>query len=202
MTGSVWGARLMNTGLLVAVLASWLSWTMITAELPAAAAKDGTFPKQFAIENKSGSPSVSLIVTSVLMQLAMLLVYSSNNAWNFMLDITGVMVLPAYFASTLYLWKISKDGKAFESQRISPALGYISGIVGSLYAVWLIYAAGLNFLLLEFIFLALGIPVFIWARHQQNPNAPYFSGTREKAGALLVLAVGVIALINEIVKHS
>lgn len=202
MTGSVWGARLMNTGLLVAVLASWLSWTMITAELPAAAAKDGTFPKQFAIENKSGSPSVSLIVTSVLMQLAMLLVYFSNNAWNFMLDITGVMVLPAYFASTLYLWKISKDGKAFESQRISPALGYISGIVGSLYAVWLIYAAGLNFLLLEFIFLALGIPVFIWARHQQNPNAPYFSGTREKAGALLVLAVGVIALINEIVKHS
>ena len=119
-----------------------------------------------------------------------------------MLDITGVMVLPAYFASTLYLWKISKDSKAFESQRISPALGYISGIVGSLYAVWLIYAAGLNFLLLEFIFLALGIPVFIWSRHQQNPNAPYFSGTREKAGALLVLAVGVIALINEIVKHS
>lgn len=202
MTGSVWGARLMNTGLLVAVLASWLSWTMITAELPAAAARDGTFPKQFAKENKNGSPSFSLIVTSVLMQLAMLLVYFSNNAWNFMLDITGVMVLPAYFASTLYLWKISKDRDRFASQRISPGLGYISGIIGSLYAVWLIYAAGLNFLLLEFIFLAIGIPVFIWARKQQDPDSPCFGSTTEKIGAFAVFAVGIIAIINEIIKHS
>lgn len=202
MTGSVWGAWLMNTGLLIAVLASWLSWTMITAELPAAAAKDGTFPKQFAIENKNGSPSVSLVVTSIIMQLAMLLVYFSNNAWNFMLDITGVMVLPAYFASTLYLWKISKDNSIFKSQKIAPALGYISGIVGSLYAIWLIYAAGLNFLLLEFIFLAAGIPIFIWARRQQNAGGKCFSSGMEKLGAMLVLLIGIIAIIYEIAKDA
>lgn len=201
MTGSVWGARLMNTGLLIAVLASWLSWTMITAELPAAAAQDGTFPKQFAIENKNGSPSVSLVVTSVLMQLAMLLVYFSNNAWNFMLDITGVMVLPAYFASTLYLWKISRRSDLFSASKIAPALGYASGIIGSLYAIWLIYAAGLNFLLLEFIFLAAGIPVYLWARRQKNPNGSLFESDKEKIGVLAVLAVGVIAIVYEVSKH-
>ena len=201
MTGSVWGARLMNTGLLIAVLASWLSWTMITAELPAAAAQDGTFPTQFAIENKNGSPSVSLVVTSVLMQLAMLLVYFSNNAWNFMLDITGVMVLPAYFASTLYLWKISRRSDLFSASKIAPALGYASGIMGSLYAIWLIYAAGLNFLLLEFIFLAAGIPVYLWARRQKNPSGTLFENAKERIGAFAVLAVGIVAVVYEASKH-
>ena len=69
-----WGAGVMNTGLLIAVLSSWLAWTMIAAEIPAAAAQNGTFPKQFARENQNGAPSVSLWVTSILMQLAILMV--------------------------------------------------------------------------------------------------------------------------------
>ena len=68
-----WGAWLMNIGLLIAILASWLSWTMIVAEMPYAMAKSGAFPKFFQKENKAGSPSVSLFITSGLMQLAMLL---------------------------------------------------------------------------------------------------------------------------------
>ncbi|MFR0876403.1 MAG: amino acid permease, partial [Bilophila wadsworthia] len=91
-----WGSWIMNIGLIIAVLASWLAWTLITAEMPFAAAKNGTFPRQFSRENANGAPSVSLWVTSALMQLALLLVYFSNNAWNMMLSITAVMVLPAY----------------------------------------------------------------------------------------------------------
>ena len=51
-----WGAWLMNIGLLVSVLTSWLAWTMVTAQIPQAAAQNGTFPKEFAAENeKSGA---------------------------------------------------------------------------------------------------------------------------------------------------
>ena len=70
-----WGSWIMNIGLIIAVLASWLAWTMITAEIPFAAGKDGTFPGIFAKQNANGSASVSLWSTSVLMQLAMLLVF-------------------------------------------------------------------------------------------------------------------------------
>lgn len=70
-----WGAWLMNIGLLVSVLTSWLAWTMVTAQIPQAAAQNGTFPKEFAAENENQAPSVSLWVTSALMQLFILLVY-------------------------------------------------------------------------------------------------------------------------------
>lgn len=65
----------MNIGLLVSVLTSWLAWTMVTAQIPQAAAQNGTFPKEFAAENENQAPSVSLWVTSALMQLFILLVY-------------------------------------------------------------------------------------------------------------------------------
>ncbi|MBO5255055.1 MAG: amino acid permease [Opitutales bacterium] len=190
-----WGSVLMNVGLIIAILASWLAWTMITAEIPYAAAKDGTFPKIFSRENSNGSPSVSLWITSILMQLAMLMVYFSNNAWNTMLSITGVMVLPPYLASTAYLWKISADKKLFAENKtlgITAKSALISAVFGSGFALWLIYAAGLKYLLVAIIFIALGIPIYIWARKERNQKVFTF---KEGVSALCISAIAVMALV-------
>lgn len=187
------GSWIMNIGLLIAVLSSWLAWTMITAEMPFAAAKNGTFPKQFAIENKNGSPSVSLWVTSAVMQLAILMVYFSNNAWNTMLSITGVMVLPAYIFSTMYLWKLTEDGEYAKAAPKGRAAALITGTLGTLYGLWLIYAAGLQYLLMAFIFLCVGVPVFIWARKQSKDGKAIFTkGEKVVLVLMLLVAAGAI----------
>ena len=188
-----WGSWLMNIGLLIAVLASWLAWTMITAEIPFAAAQNGTFPKVFAIENEHKSPSVSLWITSSLMQLAILMVYFSNNAWNTMLSITGVMVLPAYLSSMAYLWKICEDGEYPANASVPRSAALICSIFGSVYALWLIYAAGLEYLLMAVLFLTAGIPVFIWARKENNPSERTF-GKREIWFAWLLVIFSLFAL--------
>ena len=184
-----WGAWVMNTGLLVAVLSSWLAWTMIAAEIPAAAAQNGTFPKQFARENQNGAPSVSLWVTSILMQLAILMVYFSNNAWNTMLSITGVMVLPAYLASTGYLWKLVEDGEYAKIASTGRAGALFTALVGTVYGVWLVYAAGIKYLFLAVIFLALGIPLYVYSRRQQGAPVVFTSGEKQVAGLLIAFAV-------------
>jgi len=189
----VWGAWIMNIGLVISVLTSWLAWTMVTAQIPQAAAEDGTFPKAFATENKNGAPSISLIVTSIAMQLFLLLVYFSNDAWNTMLSITSVMVLPAYFTSCAYLWKICEDGEYPNTLIYRRSGALITSILGAIYALWLIYAAGLQYLMLAVIIIALGIPVYIWARKQNCPNEKVFS-KREclLASALIVIAIAAI----------
>ncbi len=188
-----WGAWLMNIGLLVSVLTSWLAWTMVTAQIPQAAAENGTFPKEFAKENENQAPSISLWVTSALMQLFILLVYFSNNAWNTMLSITSVMVLPAYFSSCAYLWKVCEDGEYPNGIYIRRSAALFSAIIGSIYALWLIYAAGLNYLLMAVIFMALGIPVYIWARHQFAPGQRTFTtGEGVIASFLIVIALWAI----------
>lgn len=190
-----WGSWMMNIGLIIAVLASWLSWTMIVAEMPYAMAQDKTFPKFFYHENKEGSPNTSLWVTSGLMQLAMLLVYFSSNAWNTMLSITGVMVLPAYFMSCFYLWKLCADHEFPKTSGISRSSALITGSIGALYALWLIYAAGLSYLLMAIVLIALGLPVYMWARHENNPKMPMLTD-REWILASCLILIAAVAIFS------
>ena len=130
------------------------------------------------------------------MQIFMLLVYFSDNAWNTMLSITSVMVLPAYIASAMYLWKLCEDHEYPTNFYIRRSVALFSAILGSIYSLWLIYAAGLNYLLMALIFMALGIPVFVWARRQSSPNQPLFSaGERFVAGVLVVAAVMAVYMM-------
>ena len=127
------------------------------------------------------------------MQLFLLLVYFSNNAWNTMLSITSVMVLPAYFASCAYLWKLCEDGEFPGGIVFKRSGALITSIIGSLYALWLIYAAGLNYLLMAVVIIALGIPVYIWARKENNPGQCAFTG-RERIGACLLVLIALFAI--------
>jgi arginine:ornithine antiporter / lysine permease len=63
-----WGAIVINVALVVSVLGAFLSWTLLAAEVPYVAAKDGTMPRFFAGENVNGAPAVSLWVTNGLVQ--------------------------------------------------------------------------------------------------------------------------------------
>lgn len=188
-----WGAWFMNIGLLVSVLTSWLAWTVVTAQIPQAAAENGTFPEEFAHENKQQAPSVSLWVTSAMMQIFMLVVYFSSNAWNSMLSITGVMVLPAYLSCCAYLWKICEDGEYPKNIYIRRSEALLSGLFGVGYSLWLIYAAGLNYLLMAVVFMALGIPFYVWARKQRQPEQKAFS-CGECVAALLMFMVALFAI--------
>ena len=68
-----------------------------------------------------------------------------------------------------------------------------SAVAGSIFALWLIYAAGLKYLLLADIILALGIPVFIWGRKQNHPDEPSFTH-REKWLAVLLVIIALWAI--------
>ncbi|WP_297407300.1 basic amino acid/polyamine antiporter [uncultured Cetobacterium sp.] len=194
------GNVIMNLGVIVALLSSWLVWTVMLASLPYEAAKAGTFPKIFAKENKNESPSYSLLVSSILMQICMIVVYFSNNAWTLMLSITGVMILPCYLICTLYLWKVAKNHKEYpENSGIKIGTALITGAMGSLYATWLIYAAGLNYLLVAAVIYALGIPMFRKARKEANDGEEIFNHCEKIYAAVIVIVaiVGVFYIIMD-----
>ena len=165
-----WGEYFVNGGVVISVLSCWLVWTMLVAELPWAGAKDGSYPKVFATTNKNGAASVSLWVSTAVMQAMMLLVYFSNNAWNVMLSITGVMILPAYIGSTGYLWKLMATGQYPAKAQIGKTHALVSSVLGTVYGLWLVYAAGLEYMIAGAVFFALGNLVFIWARREHAPK--------------------------------
>ncbi len=197
-----WGGWVMNLGVIVALMTSWLAFTIMIAQIPYAAANDGTFPRIFKRENRNDMPNISLIVTSSVMQLTMILVYFANNAWNTMLSVTAVMILPPYLACTAYLWKICATKQYPEHMAVKAWFAYFCGAAGTLYAIWMIYAAGVSYLLMAFVFLVLGIPVYVWARSNARADAkeeaekslPFFTKW-ELIGASVIVVVAIGAVI-------
>ncbi|WP_392565603.1 basic amino acid/polyamine antiporter [Utexia brackfieldae] len=189
-----WGGVVINVGVIIALLSSWLVWTLLVAELPWACGKDGTFPKIFAKTNSQGIASVSLWVSTVIMQIAMLLVYFSNNAWNVMLSITGVVILPAYIGSAAYLWKlIANKQYPAKAMHTAKAALFIS-VMATVYGLWLVYSAGLQYLLAGTVIYSIGLIVFIWARKEKAPNEPVFNKI-ELIVAIALVAIAVVTLV-------
>ena len=81
-----------------------------------------------------------------------------------------------------------EDGDFAKLSKTGRAAALATSVLGTGFALWLLYAAGLKYLFLAAIFLALGIPVFIDARKQQKDGKPIFTGAEKAVVTLLVLA--------------
>ncbi|MDR0291734.1 MAG: basic amino acid/polyamine antiporter [Elusimicrobium sp.] len=160
------GGIIMNAGMIVSVFFAILSLTTITAEVPFSAAKDNSFPRQFTKENKNLVPVFSLFITTLTVQALLFVGFVSANAFQTLLTITAVMIMPVYLITPLYLLKIS--GKKFpQGFNVGVNRARLSAAAGALYAVWLIYAANIKYLLIALAIFLAGIPVYLLAKKQK-----------------------------------
>lgn len=180
-----WGAALINVGLVISVGGAFLSWTLLCAEIPYTCGRDGTFPKWFAAENANGSPAHSLWATNSLIQMFLILSYFSESAYQFFYFIASVAILPPYVFSGAYALKLALSGDTYENDDKARRRGIAVGLIATLYGIWLVYAAGLEFLLMCSVLFAPGIIVYAIARREHGE--PMFSGIE------LLLAIGIAA---------
>ncbi|WP_281612781.1 basic amino acid/polyamine antiporter [Flammeovirga sp. SubArs3] len=184
--GSDWGLMLVNVAVIISVSGAWLAWTILVAETPYSAAKDGILPKIFSKDNAHQSPGISLLMSSIIVQLALFIVVSAKDVYLAAVDIAGVMILPSYLLSSMFLLKevLSKKGYSMKIKVIA--------LLSSLYCLWLIYAAGINFLLLSMMFYAVGIPFYLKARKEQNGSHVFANYEKWIAGTMISLSfIGV-----------
>lgn len=187
VVGARWGSWLMNGGLIISVLAGWLAWTMLCAEIPMVAGEKGAFPKAFARTNSNGAATVSLWVSSGLMQAAMLLVYFSSNAWNTMYNISALMVVPAYITTTLYMAKLCWTHEYKKYAQIGMNFALISGVIGVMFCIFIFYASSIKYVAMVPLLLTCGLPVFIWSRKEKHDSRPVFQNREMLYLSILLL---------------
>ena len=178
-----WGAALVNIGVIVSILGAWLAWTMFAFELPYQAALRGSFPAVFKKVNKQGTPLVALLVTNLLVQAFLFTFLISGSAYTFAFSLATTTILIPYAFTAFYQIKYSLQEKSGTPHR---TLNIAVGAVASIYALWLVYAAGLKYLLLTSIVYAPGILVFAWSRIRNKKNP--FSLVE------LVIALGLVVV--------
>ncbi|WP_281745999.1 arginine-ornithine antiporter [Thermanaerovibrio acidaminovorans] len=185
-----WGATLINLGLIISLSGATLGWTLLAAEIPYVAAKDKVLPSFFAKENENKAPVNSLWITNGLIQLFLIITLFSESTYQALYTIASAAILVPYLFSALYQLKLSSTGEGYASGE-SKAFELFISAVASVYALWLIYAAGLEYLLMCAILYAPGA-IFYW-KAKREAGAKAF-GPIETVLLMGLMAAAVTAI--------
>ena len=186
-----WGAAMVSAGLVVSVGGAFLSWMLLTAEIPYAAAKDGSFPRWFAAENAAGVPVNSLWISNGLVQAFLLLALVRSSSYQFLYTIASISILPAYVLSGAYAFKLAATGETYGASRIRRARDLLIGAVATIYGLWLCYAANLGELLLTTMLFAPATAIYVLARRERRLK---LFTLPEALVALVLAAAGAYAI--------
>jgi APA family basic amino acid/polyamine antiporter len=102
--GGTWAGDVMAILVIISGLGALNGWTMICAEMPLAAARDGLFPAHFKRLNKAGAPAFGIVASTALASLAVLLNYAGSggaNAFTTLVLMTGITAAIPYLFSGL-----------------------------------------------------------------------------------------------------
>jgi arginine:ornithine antiporter / lysine permease len=180
-----WGAGLINVGLVISVLGAFLSWTLLAAEVPYAAAKGGTMPGALATENSNGAPVVSLWVTNGFVQAVLIGTYFYSATYVGLFTIASAAILVPYVLSGAYALKLALTRESYAAGETTTRDVTI-GLLATAYGVWLVYAAGPKYLFLCAMLYAIGIAVYLWTRNERGE--PMFKGFEAPMAIALGLA--------------
>ena len=183
MFGGTWAGYVMSVVVIISGFGALNGWTMICAEMPLAAAKDGLFPDRFQRISKNGVPAYGIIAATALASIAMAVNYiGSGGAQVFttLVLMTGITVAIPYGFSALaqIKWRIA-DRRAMHSRRF--ARDVIVAVLALVFSVLFIYYSrniGESFwiywapFLLAIGALLLGIPVYLGQRRRMGQPAP------------------------------
>lgn len=189
-----WGAVFVSVGLLISVLGAYLAWSLICAEVLSIAAKTKDMPRVFATENQNKVPAAALWLTNIIVQLFVISTYWSNDAFSLMLNLTSVMALIPFLLVAAYGLLLAKRGETYEARPQERTRDLIFAGIAVIYTLFLIFAAGMKFLVLSAILYGPGTVLYIWAKREQNKQVFTAVEWVIFAVALLGAAVGIHGL--------
>ncbi len=177
-----WAYWFVICAVIVSLLGGWVAWTLVVAQVPYEASLVGILPRAFQRLNRHHMPAFGLLASSVVMELFLLMVVMADNVYLAALHITGLMIIPCYFFTGLFLLRKANRWPI-----------RILAIVTSLFCLWMAYAGGLKGMMMTSAFYILGTGFYIKARRENNPHAPLF--TRFEKSVLFFLSLGAILTI-------
>jgi len=123
MFGGTWAGYVMAVVVIISGFGALNGWTMICAEMPLAAAKDGLFPDRFKNLSKKGVPVFGIVAATALASIAMAVNYigaGGATVFTTLILMTGITVAIPYGFSALaqIKWRIV-DNRTMHTPRFA-----------------------------------------------------------------------------------
>ncbi|USW00056.1 arginine-ornithine antiporter [Pseudomonas pergaminensis] len=186
-----WGAVLISVGLIISLLGALLSWVLLCAEIMFAAAKDHTMPEFLRKENANHVPANALWLTNAMVQIFLVITLFSASTYLSLIYLATSMILVPYLWSAAYALLLAVRGETYENALRERKKDLFIGAIALIYAIWLLYAGGVKYLLLSALLYAPGVILFAKAKHELGK--PIFTHVEKLIFAAVVIGALVAA---------
>ncbi|MEU3894989.1 amino acid permease [Streptomyces sp. NPDC045251] len=177
MFGGAWGGWAVALAALVSMTGCLNGWTLLSAQTPYAAAKDGLFPAAFA-RKRRGVPTVGVGVTVVLASLLTVYNYTAGSAKVFeilVLVTTFTATVPYLLATAAQLFHLL-SGQREKVDRARLVRDGVIAAVAAAFSLWLVAGAGYAAVYQGVLFLFAGVLVYAVmaarSRRAETSDAP------------------------------
>ncbi|MNS96822.1 Arginine/ornithine antiporter [compost metagenome] len=142
-------------------------------------------------ENARGVPANALWLSNGLIQLFLLLVLFNSGSYTSLVLLAASMSLVPYFLSSAFGVKLAWQGEAYASTAGARWRDFIVALLASAYALWLVYAGGLDNLLLSVLLYVPGVVLYALTRQQRGERV-FTRWEWVLFGAILVVAIATL----------
>jgi basic amino acid/polyamine antiporter, APA family len=181
--GGGWAGNVMALAVIISGFGALNGWTMICAEMPLAAAKDGLFPERFRRLSSAGVPAFGIIASTALASIAMAVNYiGSGGATVFttLVLMTGITAAIPYGFSALaqIKWRVVDHRQLQTPRFVRDMIVAVLSVIFSVLFIWYSRNTGHDFWVYWAPFfmaggaLLLGIPVYRAQRRQMTEPEP------------------------------
>jgi arginine:ornithine antiporter/lysine permease len=181
-----WGAGFISIGVMISVLGAFLAWVLLCVEILRLPAQEGVLPKALGRENEHGTPVAALWLTNLCIQAMLVWTLFNDSTYTSLIYLATSLILLPYLWSAAYQVLLAARGETYETGS-GRNRDLTIGAIALAYAVWLVYAGGLDYVLVAGLFYLAGTGLFMWARRE--------SGKPMLVGLEPVL-VGVVTLLS------
>ncbi|WP_245623354.1 amino acid permease [Spirillospora albida] len=174
--GSGWGG-VMAACAIISGIGALNGWTMLVAEMPMAAARDGMFPPVFGRLARNGAPSVGIIVGTALTAAMTVYAYlGSENAFNTILLLASfTSAIPYFFSAAAQLFWLVTGERAVSKAHL--ARDMVLASLALVFGAWIVYGAGESSVMGGVLMLLVGVPIYIWIKARRGEYGPGERGT-------------------------
>lgn len=188
-----WGATLVNIGVIISLGGALFSYTILCVDSAFGPAEHEAFPAILARKNKNGAPTWSVIISGLIIQLFIIIMYLNNATFQALYALSTSAIMVPYVLSAFYYFKLVMNGEDKEFEGGKRFVPWLIAIGASVYGFWLLYASGTTYILIASLLYAPGTIMYIYNRHKRGKKI--FDGI----GSVIVCVVLVVAAIISIV---
>src|SRR3954470_2032283 len=169
-SGWGWAGKFVALVAIISGIGALNGWTLVTAEMPYAAAKDGLFLNHFSKENRAGAPWFGIVVSTAVASLLMGWSYSSDAGLDVFIYLVGLSVvtvaIPYFISACAQLTYLVSGRRRVEGWTLTRDL--VIAVLGGMFSMWVTFSSGYLPVYQTVLLLMVGIPIYSFLKARRE----------------------------------